>query len=312
MPMLEKFVPDKSVPLRQRQAEMQGSMPSELSSIMESQKLWDANSTPEDIIAQIPKLKTEIEKTTAYSALAKKIGELDDDARAKKLIDQIPDEKARANAQEQFDVARAGRSAMAGKLDEARKTIGTLTKKKIQIQRLVSLAIDFQKKGGEKDIATAKSLMKDAKALTNDFAQTEDDLADVMEVVKGFATVDPDTAFRMIEPVIVRINDYVQASSVLATFQAQSTPFRNGEVVMKINGNSRDILGNNRDMLLFRYVSQMQLLGKADLDRMTLLSDRFARPDSRAIVKLFVLQGYLKDEKQTGPPSTTGGTITYQ
>jgi hypothetical protein len=312
MPMLEKFVPDKAVLLRQRHAEMQSSMPSELSSIMESQKLWDANSTPEDIIAQIPKLKTEIEKTSAYSALAKKIGELDDEARAKKLIDQITDEKARANAQEQFDVAKIGRSATAGKLDEARKTIGTLTKKKTQIQRLVSLAIDFQNKGGEKDIATAKSLMKDAKALTNELAQTEDDLADVMEVVKGFVTVDPDTAFRMFEPVIERINDYVQASSVLATFQPQSSSFRNGEVVLKINGNGRDILGNSRDMLLFRYISQMQLLGKADLDRMNLLVDHFVRNDCRTIVKLFALQGYLKDEKQPGNPSSATGLAIYQ
>ena len=304
MPMLEKFVPDKAVLLRQRHAEMQGSMPTELSSIMDSQKLFDANSTPEDIIAQLPKLKNEFLKANAYDALAKKIGEIDDEARAKKLIDQIPDDKARASAQEQFDVAKIGRSAMAGKLDEARKTIGTLTKKKTQIQRLVSLAIEFQKKGGEKDTATARSLMKDAKALTNDVAQTENDLADVMEVVKGFATVDPDTAFRMFEPVIGRINDYVQASSVLATFQPQSSLFRNGELIMKFNG-------NGTDMLLFRYTPQMQILGKTDLDRMYLLSDQFARPDSRMIVKLFVLQGYLKDEKQPGTPSTTSGIAIY-
>jgi hypothetical protein len=147
--------------------------------------------------------------------------------------------------------------------------------------------------------------MKGAKALTNDFAQTENELADVMEVVKGFATVDPDTAFRMFEPVIGRINDYIQASSVLATFQPQSSLFRNGELILKFNG-------SGTEMLLFKYIPQIQLLGKADLDRMNLLSDQFARPDSKMIVKLFVLQGYLKDEKLLANPSMTGGMVIYQ
>ena len=116
--------------------------------------------------------------------------------------------------------------------------IGNLTKKKTQIQRLVALAMDFQRKGGEKDIETAKGLMKDAKALTNEYAETNDDIADVMEVVTGYILIDLDTAFQMFEPVIDRINEHVQATSVIARFNSQYTTFRKGEMVMKVNGNS--------------------------------------------------------------------------
>lgn len=302
MPMLEKFAPDKVALLKQRQAENDASMPPEFKRMQEQQKLWDENSTPEDILAQLPKLQNEYEKLSANQSLIRKIGQIEDEARAKKLIDQIPDEKTRTSAQEQFEAARIGRSATAGKLDEARKLIGNLTKKKTQIQRLVALAIDFQKKGGEKEIANAKGLMKDAKALTNEYAESDEDVADIMEVVKGYATVEPETAFRMFEPIIDQINEYVQASSVLSKYNTRYSSFKKGELTLKVNG-------NQWDMPLFRYIPQMQLLGKADLERMNTLADRFGRADSRAIVKLYVLQGFLKDDKKSDNPGTSGGMM---
>lgn len=304
MPMLEKFVPDKVALLKQKQAEAEASMPPEFKRMQEQQKLWDANSTPEDILAQLPKLQNEYEKMSAYQSLIRKIAEIEDDARAKKLIDQIPDEKTRTSALDQFEAARIGRSASAGKLDEARKLIGNLTKKKTQIQRLVALAMDFQKKGGEKEIANANALMKDAKALTNEYAETDEDLGDVMEVVKGYATVEPETAFRMLEPVIDKMNEYIQASAVISKFNSRSQTFKKGELALKVNG-------NNWDMPLFRYMPQMQLLGKADLERMNTFADRFTRPDSRAIVKLYVLQGFLKDDKKPDTPGGTGGMVFF-
>ena len=57
---------------------------------------------------------------------------------------------------------------------------------------------------------------------------------------------------------------------------------------MKVNGYSYD------GLLLFRYINQIQMLGKADLNRMSLFSDKFQRSDARTIVKLFVAQGFSK------------------
>ncbi len=294
MSMLEKFAPEKVRFLKQRQTENESSMPSELKKMQEQRLIWDANSTPEDIIAQLSKLQNDYEKASAYSALSRKIGEIEDETRAKKLIDQIPDEKARTNAMEQFEAARIGRSAKAGKLDDARKLIGNLTKKKTQIQRLVALAIDFQKKGGDKDKEVAIALMKDAKALTSEFPETNEDLNDAMEVVKGYAAVDPDIAFKLFDPVIDQINEYIQASAVLGKFEPQYSNFKKGEMQLKIKG-------QNWEQPLFRYIPQMQALAKADLEKMNALSDRFARNDSRTIVRLYILQGFLKDEREEDP-----------
>jgi hypothetical protein len=289
---LEKFVPERMPNLRQKQANAVRSMPPEFSRMQQQQKIWNPNSTPEEILANWPKYN-EMERASAGMVLVGKIAQIDDDARAKKLIDQIPDEKTRDQAREAYESARIGRASSEGKLDEAKKLISNLTKKKTQIQKLVALAIGYFRKGTDKDKETAAGLMKDAKALTSEFPEDEDELNDLMEIVRGYAVVNPDESFRLFEPVVDQINDFLQASAILSKYNKRNRNFKKGELVMRVNGNASD------GLLLFRYIKQMQMLGKADLNRMALLSDRFQRSDARTIVKLFVVQGFLRDDKKT-------------
>jgi len=304
MSQLEKVVPEKMPQLKQRQAEAMKNMPPEMKRMQQQEKLWNPNSTPEEIIVDLPKLN-EFEKATAYQSLTNKIAQIDDEARARKLIEQIPDDKARANANEQFESARITRTAKDGKLDEAKKLIGNLSKKKTQIQKLVALSTDFHKKGTEKDRETAAGLMKDAKGLANEFPEDEDELNDLMEIVKGYAIVNPEEAFRIFDPIVDQINDFVQASAILSKYNKRNQNFKKGELLMKVNGYSWD------GLLLFRYINQIQLLGKADLNRMSSFSDRFTRNDARTIVKLFVAQGFLKEDKKDGSDDNFGGGMIY-
>ncbi|MGB7208162.1 MAG: hypothetical protein WBD27_05830, partial [Pyrinomonadaceae bacterium] len=162
------------------------------------------------------------------------------------------------------------------------------------------------KKGTEKDIETAKGLMKSAKSLTTETPEDEDELNHLMEIVKGYAIVEPDVAFRLFEPIVDQINDFVMASAILSKYNKRNRTFKKGELIMRSNGNSFD------GLLLFRYINQVQLLGKADIDRMSLLSDRFQRSDSRTIVKLFVVQGFLKDDKKSETPGQGGETFYFE
>ena len=49
------------------------------------------------------------------------------------------------------------------------------------------------------------------------------------------------------------------------------------------------------------------MLGKADLNRMNSFSDKFQRTDSRTLVKLFVAQGFLKEDKKDEDTENSGG-----
>lgn len=303
MTSLEKVVPEKIPLLKQKQAEAMKNLPLEFKRMQEREKLWNPNSTPEEILAELPKLN-EYEKLSAYQSLAEKIARVEDEARAKKLIEQIPDEKARGRAAEQFESTKISRTAKDGKLDEAKKLIGNLGKKKTQIQKLVALAAEFYKKGTEKDRATAAGLMKDAKALTNEFPEDEDELNDLMELVKGYAVVNPDEAFRIFEPIVDQINEFVQASAVLSKYNRGGN-FIKGELVLRFDSNSW------YELLLFRYIKQIQMLGKADLNRMSSFADKFQRGDSRTIVKLFVAQGFLKDDKESEDDADSDDSVYF-
>lgn len=304
MPGLEKIVPDKVPLLKLKHAETMKNLPPEVKRLEQQQKLWNPNSTPEEILADLPKLN-EYERASAFHSLAEKISQIEDEARAKKIIEQIPDEKARERASEQYESAKINRAAKAGKLDEAKKMIGNLSKRKTQIFQLVALAIEFHKKETKEDRETAAGLMKDARALLGEYTEDEDDLNDAMEIVKGYSQVNPDEAFRIFEPIVDQLNEYIQASAVLSKFNKRSRTFKKSEIIMKVNGYSWD------GLLLFRYINQIQMLGKADLNRMSLFADKFQRNDVRTIVKLFISQGFLRDEKKEASGTSGGGVIIF-
>jgi hypothetical protein len=290
--VLERVLPEKSVLLKQRKAELNKGLPPEMKQFEQMSKVWNPNSTAEELLAEIPKLSEGL-RENAYESLGQKIAKIEDEAKAKKLIEQIPDEKARERATEKYESEKINRTANAGNLEDAKKLIGNLGQKKNRIKKLVALALQFKKKNTEKDIETAVNLMKDAKGLINEFPEDEDELNDLMEVVKGYATINPNEAFRLFDPIVDQINDFVQASAILSKYNKRDRTFKKGELLLSTN---RTFWGNG--MLIFRYIEQMQMLGKADLNRMTSLSDKFQRNDARTIVKLFVAQGFLKDEKE--------------
>ena len=94
LPYFEKVLPEKVVLLKQRDAQNKKAQPKAgAGNSQGAARFYDPNTTPEDILAQAARLTNEREKTQAYQAVSSRIGQITDDARAKKLIDQIPDER---------------------------------------------------------------------------------------------------------------------------------------------------------------------------------------------------------------------------
>jgi len=165
----------------------------------------------------------------------------------------------------------------------------------MQVQRLVALALQRHTMGGTANVESAGSLMADARLIAGEAPENEDDMARLMEVVKGYATVEPETAFKLFEIAVGEFDVTVQASAVLSKFNKRDRTFRKGELAMRPTGNPGSLLP-------FRYVGQFQMLGKADLERMSTLVDRFTRSDLRTVLRLYVLQGFLREERKPVPP----------
>jgi hypothetical protein len=294
IPLVDKIEPDRSAVLKGRQAEILATSTQANNGRggggQQRQNLFGPSVTADQILAQLPSLP-DAQKGTAYAALGSKIGSITDDAQAQKIIDSVSDTDARSSLQQQYDNANAARSITAGKLDDARRQIAAITDPRQRLQRYVALAVAYDKTGKEEDVATAKSLMKDARALTAGFPDTGDDLQDLMTIVGGYSVVEPETAFKIVEPGIEMMNEYVQATAVLSKFNRDRS-FRNGELLFRQNGPGSS--------LVFRYLPQIQMLGQADFQRANSLLDRFSRPDARMILRLYILAGAMPAH----PPAT--------
>lgn len=289
MASLEKVVPERAVLLRQRDAQnRKASAPAGGTRPGTPARTWNPSDTPEAIIAAAGKITNPNEKTIALQTAANLINGITDEARAKRLIDSISDQRIRSQAQDRFDAQRINRLTVEGRLDEARAAIAGGSNRRTQIQRLARLAAQIYRRNTEKDREAAAAMINEAKSLASNVIEDEDDLADHMELILGYAVIEPDTAFRMIEPLMDQFNDIIQASAVLSRYNKRDRAFKKGELVMRING------GAGNGMLPFRFLPQIQNLAGADLDRMSMLVDRYQRSDARTLMKLYVLQGHQR------------------
>ncbi len=300
IPMIEKVAPDKVLLLKQKDAANKKAATTSSANGRGGQpaRQWNPADTPEQIIAAAGRITNARDKAAALQAAVGKIGQIADEARAKRIIDSIPDERLRAQAQNTFDANRINRMTAEGKLDEAKASVGALTNRRSQIQRLVALATQYQRKNTEKDREIAASLLVEARTLAPAYPEDEDELTDYMELLRGYAVVEPDQGFRMIEPLIDQFNDYIQASATLSRYNKRDRSFKKGEMMMRINGGSPGLLP-------FRFLPQIQSLARADVDRMSVMADRFQRSDARTLMKLYILQGYQRGNPPPPPPAAT-------
>ncbi len=281
-PIFEKFVPERAAQLKLRLS--QNIAKAQSASGRGQPRLWNSDSTPEELAAVIAKIKDTSERASASSLLANKINQIQDDDRARRLIEQIPDANLRTRATEQFEANRTNRATQSGKLDEARGMIEGLSNRRMKVQRLVALAIQYHRRGTAETQEQSRVAMNDARSLVREQPEDGDDIDDLMQIVAGYAVIEPDIAFRMFEQMIPQFNEIIGASAVLDKFTRRSRSFDKGEIVMRINR----VPGE--ELVLFRYINQSQMLGRADLERMHLLAERFDRNDTRAIVRLLVLR----------------------
>jgi hypothetical protein len=287
LPTLEKVVPERSLLLKQRDQANKKAQSAPNANARGARPAFDPNASLEEILAQAAKLPNERDKMASYQNVASRLSQVTDDARAKKLIDQIGDERLRKTASEQFEAARTSRLIAGDKLEEARRSINLLPNRHMRAQRLVSLSLQHVNKKTEADTEIARTLLNDAKALTNTDPQDEDDIADVMELVRGYVALDQAAAFRLVEPVIDQFSEITQATAILSKYNKRDRAFKSGELLMRVNGNAGGLMP-------FRYINQYQQLGRADIEKMGALADRFSRPDARMLIRLFALQGYVR------------------
>ena len=302
MPTLEKILPERAAALQQKQAALKKTAPEGVMSFDSMNALNDSNAAPEKIITESAKMPAGM-RGMMYRRAADKLAEKNEAERAKQLLSSQPAGKERDDALAYVDGKLAEKAAKDGKFDEARKLIQTIGTKTAQIEQLVKLAIVFHHKNDKESRETAVKIMDEARALIDQTPQSDDEIQQLVQVVAGFAVIDPPKAFTLLEPFVDQANELLQAAALLAKYQKGQQNYRDGELVMATG------LGQMRGQM--RFVKELGLLAAADFERTRGLADRFARADTRLLVRLMIAQSVLNSNQNIGDNFGSFGGATF-
>lgn len=288
LPTLEKLIPERAATLRQKQAALKKTMTTEQTRQMENlNSLNNPNATPEERIKNAAKAPQGMRQSIYRDAVSKMVqsGEAE---RARQLLAEAPAGAERDRALELLDSLVAQKAVKDGKMDEARRIIGGLKNKNTQIEQLVLLARNFQAKNTKEDREVAARLMEEAARLMYDVPQSEEETNALLAIIAGYAVIEPNRAFLLLDPLVEQVNEVMQATAVLSKYNRQDFRFRNGEMSY--------VFGTGRaQSSLFRFRRELGLLAAADFERTRNLTDRFTRQDVQILTRLTLAQSILQE-----------------
>lgn len=293
IPLIEKLAPERIALLKQKQAAITKSLPAPMKTPDAFARLSGQNVQPEDVLSEAARLSVE-QRPRYYELALQKISRITDEARARSLINQLPDERYRARGTEALESARISRLAAEGKLEEALRLIAGITRKQSRLEKLVSLAISFQKRKKEKDLESAASVMEQARGMITDMPENLDDMDNLAQVVRGYVEIEPARAFRLMEPVFSEIDVQMQAAATVSKFERNNRSFKKGELVMvSATGGSGSLLS--------RFQGIFRSLARADFATMVEYSEKIQRPEAKLMVRLAIIQSALIEERPLAP-----------
>lgn len=283
MPVLEKIIPERIPILKQKQEALKKTLPQEMA--LNDDLFGDDSNSPEKRITNANRMPEQSRGFMYRSAITQAVAEGKTEA-VRAALNQVPSGKQRDDALEYLDSKIAETKIKDGKIDEARKIINSLSSTKEKVERLVQMAVGFQQKDTKEDKETAAKLMTEARALIDYSPQDEDAINDFLRIISGYAYVEPDTAFSMLDAFADQTNELVNAAAVVAKFDKNNPNFKTGELIFT-RGLPR--IGGT----ILRYGREAQILANADVDRLENIAEKFQRSDARVLLKIYIVQAFF-------------------
>jgi hypothetical protein len=179
-------------------------------------------------------------------------------------------------------------------VDQSRKIIAETPNREQKIMALTGLAIQIAKIG-DKELAI--ELMNDVRSLITLQPKNYRDYMEIWMLSSGYALIDAEKAFPILEDTIYRINDTISAFVKVGEFMDVSGEMiDDGEIQVGSFGGeiSRDLLRN-----MGSSDATVRNLAVSDFARTKALSEKFDRQEVRILAKMLILRAVLAKEKES-------------
>lgn len=175
---------------------------------------------------------------------------------------------------------------------QARKIIAAIKEPTARLFALSALAAQI----AVADKELALQIMDEAKNSMNTQPKNYQDFLQIWLLAGGYAQVDADKSFPLLEDAIFRINDTISAAVKIAEFMDTSSEIiEDGEVQIGVFGG-----GMTRELMrgLGATDATIRTLARADFARTRALTNKFDRPEARILAKMLVLRGIFGNKKE--------------
>lgn len=285
---LEKYVPEKAAPLRQKDAAMKKLIPEEQRGWQEVNKLISNPDTkPEQLISEAEKYAG-YEKYQLYQSAVDKALKAGTGDKIRELLRGEPSGKQRDDALSYLDTKLSENAIKDDKLEDVQSIVAKTESNSSKIKILVDLALGFHKKNTKESRETAVDLMNRARALMGDAPESREEVANILKISSGYAVIEPSRAFLYLAPLVEMNNDLMTAYSLLAKYSKQESFFKKGELLY-----TQAVVGGTSYM---RYGKELGLLAAADFGRTKGLIEQFRREEVRVLVKVLTAQSIFKEK----------------
>lgn len=171
---------------------------------------------------------------------------------------------------------------------QARKILTQTAGRDKKVMGLSFLASQVAKTG-DKDLAN--EIMRDAQALVNPAPKNYQEFLLMWMLASGYASVEPDKAFPLLEETIGRANDTLSAFIKVGEFiDVAEEMIQDGEVQVGAFGGQM-VRGLTKELGVAD--STIQVLAKANFGKTKNLTNGFERPEIRVLAKMMVLRAVL-------------------
>ncbi|HEY2847522.1 MAG TPA: hypothetical protein VGI80_06870 [Pyrinomonadaceae bacterium] len=240
-------------------------------------KLMQAETPPDQMLSGAGRLPTSYRSQVYTGASNKLLGQGNSSA-ARAVLEENFTDDAREQALANFDQQNAYRLMNESKFTDAEAVINDLPEAN-RVNMLVQLATRAYSADKDKNRSYAVSVLENARGLVGDHPADNQEMSQLMEVVGGFAQIEPSSAADILEGLMPKVNELAEAAVVLWGFQDPNA-VRDGEFVIT-QGSGFGQFGINGYMF--------GQLANADLDRTIRLIDSFSRPEMRVAMRLQML-----------------------
>lgn len=268
--VIEKFSPASVTQIKQRQAKFEN----QNGQNQEYNKLMESNATAEELLSQAAKFPR-FNRNEIYRRAAEKTATGGNIAEAQRIITTNFSEEESESYLSQMNNNLASQAISQGKFNEANQFTNQILDENFRLNMLIYLANSIYQKAPEDNKKWALSVLDQARSLIPDAPEKTEKINSLVNLAAAYAGIEPARAFSLIESLTLAVNEFSEASAIVAKFNDQGN-FQQGEY--QISSRSAPFTNN--------FANVLQKLKDKDFDRTLQFVNGFNRLDTRIGLQL--------------------------